>query len=292
MSHILSEITPLSDRDCFYLVDRNKTEFDYPLHRHDEIELNFVSNCTGARRIVGDSIEELGEYDLALIGSGIEHCWDQHYCDKTDKREITIQFRPDLLPPEFLAKNQMRSIAELLRKAQTGVAFGMRTIMGVYSRLDSLANSLKSDFSSIIGFLDLLYQLSLSTDSHQLATTSFSRGSMSTESRRVNRVEEEINKRYDQELTLDHLARIAGMTPTAFSRFFKQRTGRTLSEYIIDIRLGHASRQLVDTSMAVSEICYQCGFTNITSFNRIFKAKKGCTPKTFRENYLKTRIIV
>ena len=292
MSRILSEITPLSDKDCFYLVDRNKTEFDYPIHRHGEIELNFVSNCAGARRIVGDSIEELGEYDLALIGPGIEHCWDQHYCDKTDKREITIQFRPDLFPPEFLAKNQMKSIAELLKKAQTGVAFGMRTIMSVYSKLDELTRCYKADFSSVIGFLELLQQLSLTTDAHQLATSSFSNTILSTESRRVNRVEEEINKNYDKELTLDHLAEIAGMTPTAFSRFFKQRTGRTLSEYIIDIRLGHASRKLVDTTMAISEICYQCGFTNITSFNRIFKAKKGCTPKTFRENYLKTRIIV
>ena len=292
MGRILSEITPLSDKDCFYLVDRNKTEFDYPIHRHGEIEINFVSNCAGARRIVGDSIEELGEYDLAMIGPGLEHCWDQHYCDKTDKREITIQFRADLFPQEFLAKNQMKPIADLLKKSQTGIAFGMRTIMSVYSRLDELTRSFSADFSSVIAFLELLQQLSMATDAHQLATSSFSNIHLSTESRRVNRVEDEINKHFDQDLSLEYLADIAGMTPTAFSRFFKQRTGRTLSEYIIDIRLGHVTRKLVDTTMAISEICYQCGFTNITSFNRIFKAKKGCTPKTFRENYLKTRILV
>ena len=292
MGRILSEITPLSDKDCFYLVDRNKTEFDYPIHRHGEIEINFVSNCAGARRIVGDSIEELGEYDLAMIGPGLEHCWDQHYCDKTDKREITIQFRADLFPQEFLAKNQMKPIADLLKKSQTGIAFGMRTIMSVYSRLDELTRSFSADFSSVIAFLELLQQLSMATDAHQLATSSFSNIHLSTESRRVNRVEDEINKHFDQDLSLEYLADIAGMTPTAFSRFFKQRTGRTLSEYIIDIWLGHVTRKLVDTTMAISEICYQCGFTNITSFNRIFKAKKGCTPKTFRENYLKTRILV
>lgn len=292
MGRILTEITPLSSEDCFYLVDRYKTEFDFPLHRHEEIELNFVTNCAGARRIVGDSIEELGDYDLALIGPGLEHCWEQHYCDKTQKREITIQFRGDLFGPDFMAKKQMRPLNELLKNARTGIAFGMDTIMKVYATLDSLVKCDRPDFVSLLRFEELLYQLALSKDSHQLSASSFSNVHLSTESRRVNRVEEEIAKKYKEELTLEHLAEIAGMTPTAFSRFFKQRTGRTLSEYIIDIRIGHACRRLVDTTMTMSEVCYDCGFNNISSFNRIFRRKKGCTPTTFRENYLKTRILV
>jgi transcriptional regulator GlxA family with amidase domain len=82
------------------------------------------------------------------------------------------------------------------------------------------------------------------------------------------------------------------MAPTAFSRFFKLRTGRTLSNYLIGIRLGHASRLLVDTTMTMAEICYQCGFNNISNFNRIFKKRKGCSPKEFRESYLRTKLIV
>ncbi|MCF0196616.1 MAG: helix-turn-helix transcriptional regulator [Bacteroidaceae bacterium] len=292
MGRILTEITPLSSEDCFYLVDRNKTEFDFPLHRHEDVELNFVTNCAGARRIVGDSIEELGDYDLALIGPGLEHCWEQHYCDKTEKREITIQFRPDLLGPDFMAKKPMRSINELMKKARQGVAFGMTTIMKVYSHLDNLVKNQTPDFMSLLQFEEILYLLSTSTDCHQLAASSFSKVHLSTDSRRVNRVEEEINRNYSKELPLEHLSAIAGMTPTAFSRFFKQRAGRTVSEYIVDIRIGHACRQLVDTTMTIAEICYDCGFSNISSFNRIFRKKKGCTPTTFRENYLKTRILV
>ena len=82
------------------------------------------------------------------------------------------------------------------------------------------------------------------------------------------------------------------MTPAAFSRFFRTRTGKTVSDYIIDIRLGYAARLLVDTNTSVAEICYSCGFNNISNFNRIFKKKKGCSPSEFRENYHKTRIIV
>lgn len=94
------------------------------------------------------------------------------------------------------------------------------------------------------------------------------------------------------EIRLGTLADIAGMSPSAFSRFFKLHTGRTLSDYVIDMRLGYASRMLVDTSKSVAEICYECGFNNLSNFNRIFKKKKDCSPTEFRENYHKTRIII
>jgi AraC-like DNA-binding protein len=125
-----------------------------------------------------------------------------------------------------------------------------------------------------------------------LASSSFADVRIPSDSRRVQKIEDEICRNYNKQLYLDDLADMVGMTPTAFSRFFKLRTGRTLSEYIIDIRLGHAARKLVDTTMTIAEICYDCGFNNISNFNRIFKKRKGCSPTTFRENYLKTKLIV
>ena len=94
------------------------------------------------------------------------------------------------------------------------------------------------------------------------------------------------------DLRLPMLADIAGMSPSAFSRFFKLHTGRNLSEYIIDMRLGYATRQLLDTTKSISEISFDCGFNNLSNFNRIFKRKKGCSPSEFRAYYHKTRIIV
>jgi len=87
------------------------------------------------------------------------------------------------------------------------------------------------------------------------------------------------------------MADLAGMTPVAFSRFFKLRTGKSLSDFIIDIRLGYAARQLVDSTHSISEICFACGFNNLSNFNRIFKKKKGCSPKEFRDNHRKTKIL-
>lgn len=94
---VITEVTPLGEKDCFLMVDRDKDAFTYPLHKHEEMELNFVEHCDGARRIVGDSIEVLGKYDLVLVGSGLEHMWDQYDCQSHSIHEITIQFSPTCL---------------------------------------------------------------------------------------------------------------------------------------------------------------------------------------------------
>lgn len=82
------------------------------------------------------------------------------------------------------------------------------------------------------------------------------------------------------------------MSPSALSHFFKTRTGKTLIDYLLDIRLGAASRALVDSTQTISEICYNCGFNNISNFNRSFKKNKGMTPSEFRYIYKKHKIIV
>ena len=291
MDKIITEITPLEEKDCFYLVDRNKDSFTYPLHKHDEIELNFVENCSGARRIVGDSIEVLGKYDLALVGSNLEHTWEQNVCESQKVREITIQFDPNLFGDTLLSKSQMHTIQQLLDNAKNGVAFGMSAIMKIYSRLEEITQT-QPGFYRVIKLLEILYELSMDDDYRKLASSSFANVAVSTESRRVRKVEEYIDLNYKQEVRLQTLSDLAGMTASAFSRFFKLRTGKTVQEYIIDVRIGHAARQLVDSTKSIAEICIDCGFNNISNFNRIFKKKKGCSPSLFRDNYYKNKVIV
>ena len=141
-------------------------------------------------------------------------------------------------------------------------------------------------------FLRILYELSLADDARILASSSFAHTERDTQSRRVLKVKQYINDHYAEDLRLETLASLVGMVPSAFSRFFRQRTGRTVMDYIIDILLGNAARLLVDTSENVSEICYSCGFNNLSNFNRIFKAKRGYTPRDFRTLFKKTRVFV
>lgn len=289
--NIIHEITPLSEKDCFYVADRRKKEFTYPMHSHKEFELNFVEHAPGVKRTVGDSIEVIGDYDLVLITSpDLEHVWEQNTCNSLDIREITVQFVPCFING-LMSTNQFDSIRRMLEKAQNGLCFPMDAIMRVYTLLDKLPEM--KGFYAVVHFLTLLYELSCFTDqARALSSTSFAKVEIHSDSRRVQPVQEYIGKHYQEEIRLGYLANMVGMTEVSFSRFFKLRTGKSLSDYIIDLRLGYATRLLVDSTMAIAEICYECGFNNLSNFNRIFKKKKNCSPKEFRDNYRKKRTII
>lgn len=292
-STALREITPLAEKDCFYLANRYKSEFTYPIHTHDDYELNFTENAAGVKRIVGDSIEVIGDYDMVLITSkDLEHVWEQHECKSKEIHEITIQFSPELFESAFFEKAQFDSIRQMFVLAKNGLSFPMTAIMKVYHKLEELADE-KDGFYSVIKFLTILHELSLYCDeSKVLASSSFAKVDVLSDSRRVLKVQQYINNNYDSEIRLKDVSDLIGMTPVAFSRFFKLRTGRSFSDYVIEIRLGHASRFLVDSSMSIAEICFASGFNNISNFNRIFKKKKECSPKEFRENYRKKGILI
>ena len=279
-------------KDSLYIADRRKKEFTYPIHNHEVFELNFVEHAPGVRRIVGDSNEVIGDYDLVLITSpDLEHVWEQNTCTSDDIHEVTVQFYLDLSEGAFLAHNPFFSMRKMLLEARKGLAFPLDAIMRVYQQLVSLS-SVSEGFYAVIQFMTILHELSKCSGARTLATSSYAKVEVASDSRRVLKVKNFIAKNYMDEIRLATLADIAGMSPSAFSRFFKLHTGRNLSEYIIEMRLGYASRMLVDTTKSVSEICFDCGFNNLSNFNRIFKKKKGCAPTEFRENYHKTRIIV
>ena len=289
---VIHEITPLMGKDVLYIADRRKKEFTYPIHNHEVFELNFVEHAAGVRRIVGDSSEVIGDYDLVLITSPqLEHVWEQHTCTSEDIREITIQFDFGMSEDSLFGRNPFISIRKMMNEARKGLCFPLSAIMSVYKELDTLS-SIKDGFYAVMQFMTILYELSRCEGARTLASSSFAKIAVEDDSRRILKVKNFINENYMDELRLAQLAEIAGMSASAFSRFFKLHTGRNLSDYIIDIRLGYATRKLVDTSRSISEISFECGFNNLSNFNRIFKKKKGCSPSEFRENYHKTRIIV
>lgn len=291
MRDILYEMPPLSAGDCFYIVDRRKNEFNYPIHRHKELEISFVQGGSGALRIVGDSVETIGDLDLAMIGSeDLEHAWSQGNCTNRDIREITVQFDKSFLPEELLSRNQFASVKYMLKNARNGISFPQETIMKAYVYLDRMS-TVSDSFEQLIMVLNLLHILSRSKFK-VLSSNSFAQVDECGESRRIRKVKDYVGANFGRQLTLGEVAEVVGMSPSSFSRFFRLTTGKTLTEYILEVRLGAASKDLVNTSKTVSEICYSSGFNNISNFNRLFKRAKGITPKEFRKIYKKQSVII
>ena len=282
--NILKEITPLTQSDCFTYFHRTKSEFDFPLHYHDEIELNFVRNARGAKRIIGDHVEEIGDMELALVGPGLPHGWFGTGFGDDQVEEITVQFHKDFFDEKFLQKNQLNFIRNMLRRSLRGILFSKETTTRLEPRIINLEK--KQGFDSVLELMSILHDLSISRDYRVLSDSGFSDAEVfSYNSRRIEKVMEFIHTSFDRQITLGEAARIASMTESAFSRFFKLRTGMTFIDCVTEVRLGHASRMLISSTKTIAEIAYSCGFNNISNFNRIFRRKKGCTPRELRESY-------
>lgn len=292
MESTIQMCTQLSDRDCFYISENQNKQLSYPIHSHADYELNFMEHGRGVRRIVGDSDEIIGDCDMVLItGKDLEHVWERTNCQSLDVHEITIHFSADLFDGSFVNKANFQSIRIMLEKARCGLAFSEECMQRVSPMLNALVNE-KRSFYAVLRFMAILYELSLDEHARVLSSNSFARVRHATDSLRVNKVQDYVEEHYMEEIRLSTLANMVGMTEVSFSRFFRRSTGQTFSDYLIAVRLNHASRLLLDSRLPISEICFECGFNNLSNFNRIFKKNKHCAPKAYRENYRKQKIVI
>jgi AraC-like DNA-binding protein len=289
-SNVMREITPLTPSDCFTIFSRVKQKFDFPLHYHDEYELNLILNAKGAKRLVGGNIELIDDVELVLIGPNLYHTWLTHQCQNEEIIEVTIQFHKDLFDEKFLKRNQLSFLKCMLEHSQRGILFSAETALALKDKLLSLDK--KTGFDSVLELLSVLHDLSISRNMRTLSEPSFTSEKFYYNSRRIERVFEYMNCNYNKTVSLAEVSRIANMPEASFSRFIKKRTGKTFIDSLNEIRLGHASRMLIDTTNTIAEIAYKCGFNNISNFNRIFKRKKFCIPKEFRETYAGNRIFI
>ena len=293
-TELFKEVSPLSSKDCFILIERQKTNFNFPIHIHPECELNFIENAKGAQRIVGDSIEEIDEEELVLVTNPhLEHAWKDYRNVSKNIHEITIQFHPDLLTDTFLNKNQMISIRQLFRHAERGVAFSRESIAKVRPLLKTLTCE-NDSFYSLIKLLIILHELSIDKGMRELSTGQFAANVMHQHSsdESLGRVMDYLSRHYSEVIRRSEVAEMVNMSESSFCRFFKQHTSKSFIDFLTDIRLGAASRALIDSSLSIAEIGYDCGFNNLSNFNRIFKKKKGVTPSEFRDNYRKNKTII
>lgn len=288
---IYREITPVRKEDVFILLSHPNAGFDYPLHNHPEYELNLVLNGAG-NRIVGDSIDKYSNKDLVLIGPNIYHRWDSNALDKETRDQpphvITIQFGEHLFDHTLLTKEAFYSIRLMLEQSIRGIQFYGSTLDLAIERLKNLSKT--TGFQSVLDFLSLLNFLSNSVEKNYLVSPGFSNKPDFSKSRRINQVYEYILEHFSQRINLQDVASIANMSESAFSHFFKKSTNKSFTQFVIDLRIGYACKLLLESHDTISEICYKCGFSNLSNFNRLFKKNKGLPPYQYRKQFENRRL--
>ncbi|VBB45833.1 Transcriptional regulator, AraC family [uncultured Paludibacter sp.] len=286
MKDIQREITPISAEDLFIVLNYPNAKFDYPVHYHPDFEINLVINDRG-KRIVGDSIEYFDELDLVMIGSNLSHAWRGEIVN--GNHVVTIQFSDELLNFPVLQKRMFSSIKQLLIESQRGLIFSKETKLVMKERILMLTKM--QGFHSVLEFLSILYDLSTSERQVLVSNIYDTKDTVrNSKSRRIAKVCSYIEENMENEIKLADVASLVSMSESAFSHFFKKRTNTSFIVYVNNLRIAKACQMLSETTHSVAEICYSCGFNNLSNFIRIFKKKKGMTPNEYR-NFLKQMLI-
>lgn len=278
-ARILRELVPISEDDFFIVLNHHSAKFDFPVHFHPELELNLVLNSSG-KRIIGNSIQEYVANDLVLVGSNTPHAWTG-VDENTEAHVVTVQFHEKFLSELALNRKLMLPIRDLLEKSKRGILFSKETIAVLKPKILRLSES--QDFDSLLNFLSILYDLSIARNTKMLASHSYVDHYTIHKSRRIEKVNNYIKENLHQKIFLKDVASLVNMSESAFSHFFKKSTNSSFSDYVSDLRLGHAARLLIETERSINEICFDSGFNNISNFNRTFKRKMGYTPSYFRD---------
>jgi AraC-like DNA-binding protein len=285
--NIYQEITPLKSPDIFVVLDSANNGFDYPIHNHPEYELNLIIGMSGTR-IVGDSTARYTDCDLVLLGPYLYHKWDgdvqlQH--NGQPYRVITIQFGMGLLGGQFFQKEQFRKIRTLMQDSSKGVKFSGKTLAEAALIMVHLTED--KGFANVIEFLQLLDLLSQSAETCCLSSEGFTSKVVSTHSNRIQIAYGYILKNFDKTaLKIGDVARQVNMTDSAFSHFFQKYAFRSFTQFLVDIRIGHSCKLLLDTDETIGQISYESGFNNLANFNRLFKKYRACTPVEYRRRHI------
>jgi len=285
---VLREVTSLSSEDCFLVMQRSKPGFYFPLHIHKEFELNYLENVKGAIRIVGDSVEEMDELDLMLVAGGTKHAYSTHTCTSKKIGEITIQFEESLFD-SLIEKRHFQTIKNMFENASSGIVFSKNMILDIQKELKMLSNDEKDAFDNLLRLIHILKKLSTDRNARYLNPVNTVKNYNDDDNDRLDSIMFYLHENYQSHILLSDLAMRINMSEASLTRFLRKWTGKTFIDLLNDIRIAEAVCRLIDTSDNISEICYKCGFNNLSNFNRIFKGRKGNTPTEYREKHARTR---
>ena len=258
------------------------TGFGCPWHVHPEYELILVLQSDGYR-IVGDNIAPLTAGDLVFVGPGLPHIWQNEPSarDGGEVQVLLIQFEERFLGDGLLRLPALEPIRRLLRSAARGLHVVGPTRDSASALFIAMADS--TGFRRIVQFLELLELLANSLDCHPIASRGFAVDSPAFDQERMNRVFQLISRDLGQGIRLSKVARSVGLSDRAFSRFFRLHAGMTFPEFLNELRIGRACRLLIEDEKPISEICYECGYANLSNFNRQFLRLRALSPGAFRQ---------
>lgn len=282
---------PILGQKRIWVKKINKPYFDHPFHFHKLSELTWIREGHG-KLIVGDYVGNFSEGEVILASPKLPHLWR---CDpayyKNNKnlftRSIGLYFPLELVNMLSDDIPSIHRYNELMQKAERGLRFHGKTRLSVNDKMKELVNT--NGLMQLGIFLQVIDCLSRSKEYEFLSSVGYKQSSNINDIQRFNEVYQFLLKNFHRDIMLEEVAHICNMTPGSFCRFFKQKTQKTFTVFLNELRIGHAKKLLQNENYPIKDICYECGYNNPVNFFSTFKRIAKQTPKSFRESLIKMK---
>jgi AraC-like DNA-binding protein len=276
----------ISPENIFFIREIKQPSFSSEFHFHEECQLAWIIKGSG-KRIVADSVEHFEENELVFIGANIPHVWyntERKYA--ISKKPLSVSLSLFISPARLIDHlrdfGDVERIKQLFLRAQRGMFITGQSKLKLISLLKKAANE-NNSVEHIITLLRIISILSQTEEYRLLAGSNYTNLFQYRENERMNNVYEFLMKNFKQDIALAEVAGIAAMNPNAFCRFFKSRTQKSLTQFINEIRIGHACKLLGNPNESITQIAYECGYNNVSNFNHFFKLIKKTSPRQYRK---------
>ena len=250
-------------------------------HYQPEMELVLVRGSMG-RRLIGDVVSDFNGHDLVLVGPCVPHMWQTMAVDSDPSKAdaIVVHFSKESLGLEFLAKPELRGVKELLDKASRGLVFDDDARLQVEGLLEKLVAG--DEFSRLTCLLEVLHVLA-SAPCSEIASKAYDLGSVTRDQKLYGSLLEFVQLNHRDPISVTDAAKHVCMSVSGFCRFFKRVSGDTFVSFLNQWRVDRACLLLEETSMPISQICFEVGYGNLSHFNRQFRRFKKTSPRDYRQ---------
>jgi AraC-like DNA-binding protein/quercetin dioxygenase-like cupin family protein len=276
--------SPIPQEHAFVLRHLKEPHFDANWHFHSEYQIFVVLHGTGTR-FIGDHVCPFKPGEVVVTGPNLPHLWrsDHEYFESRGlmTEGIVIYFHENFFGSEFLNKTEMHRIRQLLTRASRGIEIHGATRELVRQMMFQMRE--EKNFESVLTLLHLLNVISNTNEYKLLSSKGYSNTLKESDTERMNRVHEYVMKKFKEKITLDEAASQANMSPTSFSRYFKNHANKTFSHFLSEIRIGYSCKLLQESEATISEICYASGYNTLSNFNRQFKSVTNYTPMEYKK---------
>jgi AraC-like DNA-binding protein len=257
-------------------------------HYHKEIELICFHKGSGTQ-FVGDHIKSFGPGDIVLVGKDLPHYWryDTQYHQVKDSDapySTVIHFLDNFIGEKFLFLPEASPIKALLERAKNGILITGKEAETIAEKIENIYQL--SGMEKIMALLQCLLKIANLKNLRGLSSIGFNYDTNTSENEKLSTIYNFALNNFKKKILLEDVAAVADLVPNSFCRYFKNRTGKTFSQFLTDIRIGYARKLLIENQMDIKQICYESGFNNFSCFHKQFKTITGRTPKDFLATHL------